>query len=372
MANFWGAAQKGLDPGAQMGMQFLRWALDEKRHQEQREEKKRESQEKTKLTLLGIFGKLAGKPGTKPIVDAMKSMYPGIEFPELPEVKEPTVPIPAMKPKEKVTTHPITGAEVTETELTETGTKMIPGVMEVEAKRFEGVPAAIQERVLRGIAKKRGFGLPEEPEEYKRGPMAREAYDLALAELGNKNHPQFNKVYQGYLMRIFRAKQAQREKSLVQIQLGKPAPSQERESLNKLFEFKTKLTRISKLFDPSFVGRFEGGISGATREFFGVSITQKEVMFRQIVKDIADTLLRLRSGAQINEQEYARLSKLVPTVGLPDEVFLARLQSLAQSIDESVSIRQRTLKESGFMAPGATTINIQQMSDEELIRSLGE
>ena len=211
-----------------------------------------------------------------------------------------------------------------------------------------------------------------EEKEPKRSTMAQEALDLALAELGNAKHPDFGKTYRRYINEIFKAKQAQREKGLVQIQLGKPAPSQERESLNKLFEFKGKLTRIANLFDPRYVGRVQGGVLGAAREFFGVAIGNKEAMFRQIVKDIADTLLRLRSGAQINEQEYRRLTKLVPTVDLPDNVFLARLESLTDSIDESISIRQKTLKESGFRAPGQVTIKLEDMSDEDLLKIIGD
>ena len=42
--------------------------------------------------------------------------------------------------------------------------------------------------------------------------------------------------------------------------------------------------------------------------------------------DVADRILRLRSGAQINEQEYQRLSRLLPTVGRFDEVDIENLK----------------------------------------------
>lgn len=139
--------------------------------------------------------------------------------------------------------------------------------------------------------------------------------------------------------------------SAVTINMPKAAPSGERESLNKLFEFRQKLDRIATEFEGGFVGRLEGPV-GALKELTGLGVKEKESAFRQVVKDIADTLLRLRSGAQINEQEYRRLTKLVPTLNLPDKVFLARLKSLTTAIDSAIKTRRGTLEESGFVAPG--------------------
>jgi len=140
----------------------------------------------------------------------------------------------------------------------------------------------------------------------------------------------------------------------VTINLPKAAPSGEREKLNKLFEFKNQLTRIKEQYKPEYVGRVEG-VVGAGKELTGVGADKTESKFRQVVKDIADTLLRLRSGAQINEQEYKRLSKLVPTLNLPDTVFEARLESLTKAIEHSISTRRGTMTESGFIAPSGGT-----------------
>lgn len=136
----------------------------------------------------------------------------------------------------------------------------------------------------------------------------------------------------------------------VTINMPRAAPSGEREKLNKLYDFKSQLTRIREEFDPKFTGRIQGAI-GVVKEATGVGVEKKQVMFQQVVRDIADTLLRLRSGAQINEQEYKRLTKLVPTATLPDETFLARLDSLTKAIDSSIKTRRRTLEESGFAVP---------------------
>lgn len=140
----------------------------------------------------------------------------------------------------------------------------------------------------------------------------------------------------------------------VTINMPKAAPASERESLNKLFTFESQLGRIEELYDPKFVGRAEGPL-GAVKEATGVGASARESEFRQVINDISDTLLRLRSGAQINEQEYKRMRKLVPTSNLPEKVFNARLKSLKTSIADAIKTRRGTMEESGFIAPSGDT-----------------
>lgn len=47
--------------------------------------------------------------------------------------------------------------------------------------------------------------------------------------------------------------------------------------------------------------------------------------YKQDINYFSDTLLRLRSGAQINEQEYKRLRRLLPRLGTADEVDITTL-----------------------------------------------
>lgn len=184
--------------------------------------------------------------------------------------------------------------------------------------------------------------VPKEP---------KKEWDLFEDEKGNQFYVQKGtKIPEGY------HKIKAGPTSQVNISMPKAAPSSERESLNKLYEFQSQLGRIKTQFKPKYTGRFQG-LLGEAKELTGIGTDEKESMFRQVVKDISDTLLRLRSGAQINEEEYKRLTKLVPTLNLPDDVFLARLDSLTEAINTSIKIRKSTLKESGFIAPtGETTI----------------
>jgi hypothetical protein len=134
----------------------------------------------------------------------------------------------------------------------------------------------------------------------------------------------------------------------VTINMPKATPQGQLESLNKLYAFDSQLDRIEENWDKMFTGPIEGRI-GWIRDLTGLDLglpdekASKQAIFRQVVKDIGDTLLRLRSGAQINEQEYQRLLKLLPTPNLPDRTFKARLQSLRKAIQNNISIRRQML-----------------------------
>ena len=74
-----------------------------------------------------------------------------------------------------------------------------------------------------------------------------------------------------------------------------------------------------------------GAIAGGMREFFG-NISPQEVMFRRAVLDVSDMILRARSGAQINEQEYQRLRHMIFKLSDEPTVFLPALQRFRNEI----------------------------------------
>jgi hypothetical protein len=60
---------------------------------------------------------------------------------------------------------------------------------------------------------------------------------------------------------------------------------------------------------------------------------------RRISGNLSDMLLRARSGAQINEQEYARLAKLVPLTDQPESNFFSNLTSFRDEISRMLKRR---------------------------------
>ena len=101
----------------------------------------------------------------------------------------------------------------------------------------------------------------------------------------------------------------------------------------------TKGKENLKIFKPEFTGVVPeemggtgaGGISGAIRQRMG-NISDTEVRFRQNNADVSDALLRARSGAQINEQEYRRLTKIAPQTTDQPGVYKEKLRNFLNQI----------------------------------------
>lgn len=89
-----------------------------------------------------------------------------------------------------------------------------------------------------------------------------------------------------------------------------------------------------------------GSFAGAVRTFLGTA-SEQETGFRRSVLDVADLILRARSGAQINEQEAARLTKTLFTATDSPKVFEAALTRFEQSINTSL----RSTMEGAVMSP---------------------
>lgn len=73
------------------------------------------------------------------------------------------------------------------------------------------------------------------------------------------------------------------------------------------------------------IGRFSGTLAAIQRQTVGADPEVND-LFR-LSDNLADQLLRARSGAQINEQEYSRLRSLVPNPRLPESKFFSDLKA---------------------------------------------
>jgi hypothetical protein len=126
-----------------------------------------------------------------------------------------------------------------------------------------------------------------------------------------------------------------------------PAAAQMKE-LSDLIGLRNSVTTIESLYDPSFVGIIEGSdVLNTLQETTGVGVDFKKTQFRRVTKDLADRLLRARSGAQINEQEFKRLMKILPTAGLHETAFLARLEDFKRELEDVISTKQSVVEQSG-------------------------
>jgi len=125
----------------------------------------------------------------------------------------------------------------------------------------------------------------------------------------------------------------------------------EREKTAGLEVINNQLERIEKAYKPQYVGLVSGPAGAVTQ-----LSNPKEAEFRQIILDVKDSLLRARSGAQINEQEYARLAKLVPDFNDSEAQFKGKMTAFKTTINNLISERQQAQRKGGVYLRGGQSI----------------
>lgn len=118
---------------------------------------------------------------------------------------------------------------------------------------------------------------------------------------------------------------------------GKPLTDAQ---LSKVGELNAVLSNIGKTKElyaygtgnehAEWVGPIAGRKGGLEAKYTGTA-TPDQVKFYAYVKDMQDALLRARSGAQINEQEYKRLVNFLPDPNLPAITFKAKLDRFEEA-----------------------------------------
>jgi len=93
---------------------------------------------------------------------------------------------------------------------------------------------------------------------------------------------------------------------------------------------------IDKLGDPVGKQIQPGAIAGGLREFFG-NISPEEATFRGAVLDFADVILRARSGAQINEQEFARMKRFLFRLFDEPAAFVPRMDRVLLQVSTDIN-----------------------------------
>jgi len=109
----------------------------------------------------------------------------------------------------------------------------------------------------------------------------------------------------------------------------------------------TTIQDIRKNYDKgAYLGPLKGNETyyGIRRQFgstIGQPVNDREASFRSALSDAGDMLLRARSGAQINEQEYKRLAGLLPKATDEPQVFEANLTRFENQLRQTLSNRKR-------------------------------
>jgi hypothetical protein len=117
----------------------------------------------------------------------------------------------------------------------------------------------------------------------------------------------------------------------------KPLEGEAAKAVAELTTLQAMTDDVTDLFQPDYIGQWEGRW-GAVKQWAG-NASQREVVFRRIVHDMKDQLLRARSGAAITQQEYERLSQIVPNVTDADATFQAKLLGFRRALDQLKTAR---------------------------------
>lgn len=120
-----------------------------------------------------------------------------------------------------------------------------------------------------------------------------------------------------------------------------PAPpsEQERKDIKQEMTILKMTKDIEQLFKNDYVGPIAGRYGQLAEKF--TDLPEDQVKFYSTIRDINDFVLRVRSGAQINEQEYKRLTSFLMDANLPAENFKARLERFSQNIDWILGLERK-------------------------------
>lgn len=126
----------------------------------------------------------------------------------------------------------------------------------------------------------------------------------------------------------------------------KPLPEGAAKEFGALASLRAQVGEAKRLFNPKYVGPAAGRYYSVAENL--VNLPPDQVQFYAYVNDTKDALLRARSGAQINEQEYARLVKFLPTAELPPQNFKARMERFEKAVEMIQREKAKTYSGQGY------------------------
>jgi hypothetical protein len=139
---------------------------------------------------------------------------------------------------------------------------------------------------------------------------------------------------------------------------GKPMPENTivaQQQIGTLYEI---LDKVSKTYNANYVGPIYGRAGQIESEW--INVPKDQASFYAYNAQINNTLVYLLSGKQINEEEYKRLKKQMPSPELPQNTYEARMENFRTTLDSIIAERAKNMgayKPTNPTAPtGGTTI----------------
>lgn len=159
-----------------------------------------------------------------------------------------------------------------------------------------------------------------------------------------------------------RAVDAARQQGLAAANLPARTPVEQQKVLQDMALARSQIAELTKLAPDVNLPNLVGGIRPWANQVIQTGrigpipipagqLTPAQNRFLALTQDYADSMLRLRSGAQINEQEFQRMLGFLVQPGVNADVFMARMQLNGDLLRARQGIVTETLKGAGYRAP---------------------
>jgi hypothetical protein len=128
-------------------------------------------------------------------------------------------------------------------------------------------------------------------------------------------------------------------------------PVEQTTALQQIGTLKEALSQVTNLYEDSFVGPIAGPV-GKKQDNWGVMPNAKRAEFRALTANLYNTIIYLRSGKQINEEEAKRLMDELPTMNISPVGFQAKLKKFTWELNSIERGKLRQLKGAGYRNVG--------------------
>lgn len=132
--------------------------------------------------------------------------------------------------------------------------------------------------------------------------------------------------------------------------VGRNPNATERKELGELQTLGTALEAVKAAYKPELVGPLAGRYSEGSQSIPGLPVPAGAADLSSKLAQVQNTLIYLRSGKQINEQEFTRLKKELPLMTDKPDVFVTKLANTESMMQTLAANRQAN---TGGAAPAA-------------------
>ena len=137
----------------------------------------------------------------------------------------------------------------------------------------------------------------------------------------------------------------------IQPKISPTIPTGETTVFQQIGTLKEALGQVTSMYEDSFVGPIAGP-AGKIQDNWGVMPNAKRAEFRALTANLYNTIIYLRSGKQINEEEAKRLMDELPTMNISPTGFQAKLKKFTWELNSIERGRLRQLKGAGYRNVG--------------------